>query len=227
MLKTLLKSAAAPLVLLAVTGTSALAAPPAVTPVMLLANPATGGSDAASGEAAIMEMFSKLFDPGEQAPIDAAQLALGQTTAARLLPEGAYGRMMEQMMGQFIKPILAMEKSMSGMQIAGKTGIDAAAAEALTEQQRDAVLAILDPGREARNDGMMAVLKPLMVEAGKALEAPMREGWPGPMPASSAPRSLPTSTAFSPPLAARRLPPKVLRSRRTQRCCRQHSRQCP
>ena len=177
MLRTILKTAVAPLALLATGVASAQAAPAPATPVLLLANPAMdGGKDAAGAEAAIMEMFAKLFDPGEQAPIDPAQLALGQTTAARLLPEGAYGAMMDQMMGQFLKPILALDTGLSGFQIASKTGIDYEAADKLTEAQRGAVLAILDPGRQVRNEGMMNVFRPIMVDIGKMLEGPMREG---------------------------------------------------
>ncbi|NJS13913.1 MAG: DUF2059 domain-containing protein [Sphingopyxis sp.] len=174
MFKLILKSAAAPLALIALTAAPVQAAP--ITPMTMLANPAMGGKDAAGSEAAIMEMFAKLFDTGNKTPIDPAQLALGQTTASKLLPDGAYGRMMEQMMGQFIKPILALDGGLSATQISLKTGIDDEAAEKLTEDQRSAVEAILDPNRQARNEGMINVLNPLMMEAGKALEGPMREG---------------------------------------------------
>lgn len=164
MLKSLLKSAAAPLALLSLTVPAHAA------------DPAMGGPGAANSEAALMEIFAKLFDNGDKTPIEPAQLALGQTTAAKLLPDGAYGKMIDQMIGQFIKPMLKLDEGLSGSQIAMKTGIDFEKADALTEEQRSAVLAILDPGRNERNEGMFKVMTPLLMEVGKALEGPMREG---------------------------------------------------
>ncbi len=164
MLKSLLKSAAAPLALLTLTVPAHAA------------DPAMGGPGAANSEAALMEMFSKLFDAGDKTPIDPAQLALGQTTAAKLLPDGAYGKMMNDMIGSFIKPMLQLDENMSGNQIAMKTGVDFEKANALTDEQRGAVMAILDPNRKARNEGMFEVMTPLLLEVGKALEGPMREG---------------------------------------------------
>lgn len=164
MLKSLLKSAVAPLALLTL-------AMPAHA-----ADPAMGGPGAANSEAALMEMFSKLFDTGDKTPIEPAQLALGQATAAKLLPDGAYGKMMNDMIGSFIKPMLQLDENMSGNQIAMKTGVDFEKANALTDEQRGAVMAILDPNRKARNEGMFEVMTPLLLEVGKALEGPMREG---------------------------------------------------
>jgi Uncharacterized protein conserved in bacteria (DUF2059) len=117
-----------------------------------------------------------LFDTGDKTPIEPAQLALAQGTAAKLLPDGAYGKMMDQMLGQFLKPMLALDGGMSAMQIASKTGVDYDVADKLTEEQRNEVVALLDPDRQARNDGMMKVLKPMLMDMGKLLEGPMREG---------------------------------------------------
>ncbi len=178
MLTSFLKAAAAPLALAIAAGpalTDAAAAAP--LPVLMLANPAMGGADpAAGGEAAMMEMFAKLFDNGDKTPIDPAQLEVARKTAAALLPEGAYGRMMDQMMGTFMKPILELSDGFSGMAIATKTGMDYEAAEKLSDEQKKAIGAIIDPGRETRNQGALGVISPMMVEAGKLLEPPMREG---------------------------------------------------
>lgn len=161
MFKSMLKSSAASLALLGLTVPAHAANPPA------------GG---AGGEAALMEMFAKLFDTGDKSPIDPAQLALAQGTSAKLLPDGAYGKMMEQMLGQFIKPLLALDGGMSSIQIVSKTGVDFEVAEKLTKEQRDEVAALLDPDRQVRNDGLMNALKPMLLEMGKLLEGPMREG---------------------------------------------------
>ena len=64
MLKSFLKSAAAPLALLSLTVPAHAA------------DPAMGGPGAENGEAALMEIFAKLFDNGDKTPIDPAQLAL-------------------------------------------------------------------------------------------------------------------------------------------------------
>jgi len=174
MLKLILKSAVAPLALISLVAAPVQAAP--VTPALMLANPAMGGKDAAGSETVIREMFAKLFDTGDKTPIDPAQLALGQATAARLLPDGAYGKMMDQMLGQFLKPILALDPGMSAAQISLKTGLDYDAADKLTEDQRNAVALLLDPDRTARNEGVMNVIRPMLVDMGKMLEGPMREG---------------------------------------------------
>lgn len=174
MLKTMLKVAVAPLALMAA-ATPAQAAP-APTGVMVLANPAMGGAEGAQSEAAIMELFAKMFDTGDKTPIDPAQLELGRVTAGKLLPDGAYGKMMDQMMGSIMKPILAMDPGFSAGTISAKTGMDYEAAEKLTEEQRAAIEAILDPGRNQRTEGGLALISPLLIEAGKLLEPPMREG---------------------------------------------------
>lgn len=207
MLKSLLKLAAAPLALLT------LAVPAHA------ADPAMGGPGGANSEAALMEMFAKLFDTGDKTPIDPAQLALGQATASKLLPDGAYGKMMDQMIGQFVKPMLKLDENLSGNQIAMKTGIDFDKANALTDEQRGAVLAILDPGRNERNEGMFKVMTPMLMEVGKALEAPMREGLarayarkftPDQLTAVNAFFATPTGTAFAAESFAIQADPEVL-----------------
>lgn len=207
MLKSLLKSAAAPLAMLSLTVPAHAA------------DPAMGGPGAANSEAALMEIFAKLFDTGDKTPIEPAQLALGQITAAKLLPDGAYGKMMDQMIGQFIKPMLKLDEGLSGSQIAMKTGIDFERADALSEEQRAAVLAILDPGRKERNEGMFKVMTPLLMEVGKALEGPMREGLarayarkftPDQLAAVNAFFATPTGSAFAAESFAIQADPEVL-----------------
>lgn len=175
MFKPLLKIAVAP-ALLCCAFSPVMASAEAPAPVTLLANPAMGFGDGAQGEAALMDIFAKLFDIGDKTPIDPAQLALGQAAAAKLLPEGAYGKMMNQLLKNFLKPMLALEPGMSGTKIVSKTGIDHDFADALTEDQRNAVADIFDPDRQARSEGLLALLGPIMLEASKALEPPMREG---------------------------------------------------
>ena len=184
MFKSFLKSAAVPLALLALTVPAHAA------------DPAMGGPGAANSEAALMEMFSKLFDTGDKTPIDPAQLALGQATAARLLPDGAYGKMMNDMIASFIKPMLQLDENMTGNQISMKTGIEFEKANALTDEQRGAVMAILDPGRKARNEGMFTLMTPLFIEIGKTLEGPMRDGLARAYARKFTPEQLTTVNAF-------------------------------
>lgn len=169
MLKSVLKLAAAPLALLATPAAAQL-------PAALLAAAQMGDAEGAKAEAAIMEMFAKLFDTAEKTPIDPAQLALGQTTAARLLPEGAYGKMMDQLLGTMLGPILALDPGFDANKISELTGAEYNAAAALTDDQRKAVEAIVDPARQARADGVKALMRPLLVDVGKMLEPPMRKG---------------------------------------------------
>jgi hypothetical protein len=168
MLKSLLKAAVAPAVLM-------LGIAPAHA-AETQATPASGGYVATKDDAAIFEMFAKLFDTGDKTPIDPAQLALGQKTAAALLPEGSYGKLMDQVLGKFLEPILEMAPGLSASMIATQTGMDYVAAEKLTEEQLKAIQAIIDPQRKEREGGMLALMRPMMVEVGKLVEPPLREG---------------------------------------------------
>ena len=127
--------------------------------------------------------------------------------------------MMDQMISQFIKPMLKLDENMSGNQIAMKTGVDFEKANALTEEQRGAVLAILDPGRNERNEGMFKVMTPMLMEVGKALEGPMREGLARAYARKFAPDQLiaingffatPTGSAFAAESFAMQADPEVM-----------------
>lgn len=173
MMKSLLKTAAAPLAMVLATA-PVQAAEARTLPVLMQASPALSGG--AKDEAAIFDMFAKLFDTADKSPIAPEQMALGKVTAAALLPEGAYGKMMDQMLGTFLKPIMEMAPGLSASMVVTQTGMDYEAAEKLTEDQLKAIQAIIDPKRQEREGGMLGVMQPMMVEAGKILEPPMREG---------------------------------------------------
>lgn len=173
MWKPVLKLAAAPLLLMTMPA-AATAAGPASPMLMLGAQ--VGDAEAAKAEAAIMAQFAKLFDIADKTPIDPAQLALGQVTAARLLPQGAYGNVIDQVMGAILGPMLALAPGMEANEIAELTGVDFDAAAALTEDQRKSVEAIVDPGRKTRTDGAVSIMRPLLIEVGTSLEPPIREG---------------------------------------------------
>ena len=124
----------------------------------------------------IFELLVKAFDGTDATPIDPVRLALAQKVSAKLIPDGSYAKIMATMFDQILDPISDAFMGMETSTIAGWTGIDKNEIGELSEEQRKAVTAILDPGAKERAkiffDGMM----PLLNDAMSALEPAIRKG---------------------------------------------------
>ena len=140
-----------------------------------LAAPADTGM--ASGEKELFAMIAKIFaEDKNAAPIAAAQLALGEKTAAKLLPQGALTKMMNQMFDTIMTPILDALPEMSSSEIMLKTGIYEGEIETLDEEKRKTITALFDPIRKQRGKQAFAAITPFLDETMAALEGPMRTG---------------------------------------------------
>ena len=131
----------------------------------------------ASGEKELFAMIAKIFaEDKNAAPIAAAQLALGEKTAAKLLPQGALTKMMNQMFDTIMTPILDALPEMSSSEIMLKTGIYEGEIETLDEEKRKTITALFDPIRKQRGKQAFAAITPFLDETMAALEGPMRTG---------------------------------------------------
>ncbi len=124
----------------------------------------------------MMAMFSKLFDTSKLPPPDPARLKLAETTASRLLPDGAYAKIMNDMLGSFVLPVLDAMPGLSDVQIASKTGASSEAVAALSAENKEAVTLIIDPNFKQRGEQLMSVVKPIITDVMADLEPAMRTG---------------------------------------------------
>jgi hypothetical protein len=130
-----------------------------------------------SQEDAMLAMITKMFDtPENSAPIDPAQLKLGEAAAAKLLPAGSLKTMMNKMIDMMMTPIMNAFPEMSSGEIMMKTGIYEGEIENLNEETRKTITAMLDPTRKERGKQMVTVMEPLLNETMAMLEPPMRTG---------------------------------------------------
>lgn len=141
-------------------------------------DPAQSSVDAAGEKALgdVMSMFSKMFDTSGQPEPEPARLALAEVTAAKLLPNGAYAKIMDDMLGKMLTPLFEMMPGLTDAQIAQTTGASEDTVATLTQEKKAAVTALIDPYHKERGKQMVDVMKPLMTEAMAIIEPAMRTG---------------------------------------------------
>jgi len=124
----------------------------------------------------MMSLFSKMFDTSNLPEPDPARLELAKVTAAKLLPDGTFGRMMNDMFGKMLTPILDMIPGLTDEEIAKTTGASEEAVAALSEEQKAAVTQIIDPNHKERGKQVIDVLQSIISEAMAAIEPAVRTG---------------------------------------------------
>jgi hypothetical protein len=124
----------------------------------------------------VMSLFSKMFDTSDQPEPDAARQELAKVTAAKLIPNGAYNKIMDDMLGKMLTPLFDMMPGLTDAQIAASTGASEEIVSALSEEQKAAVTQIIDPNHKERGKQILDVMKPMMVEAMAIIEPAMRTG---------------------------------------------------
>ncbi len=124
----------------------------------------------------VMSLFSKMFDTSDQPEPEPLRLALAKETAAKLLPDGAYSKIMDNMLGKMLTPLFEMMPGLTDAQIAQTTGAPEENVAALSEEQKAAVTAIIDPNHKDRGKQILDVMKPMMTEAMAIIEPAMRTG---------------------------------------------------
>ena len=124
----------------------------------------------------MMSFFNKMFDTSHLGPPDPARLKLAEVTAAKLLPDGVYVKIIDDMMGQILKPIFDMMPGLSDTQISNTTGVAPEALAELSEENKAAAAMLIDPNHKKRGEQILAVFKPMIAEAMTIIEPAMRTG---------------------------------------------------
>lgn len=120
-------------------------------------------------------MMAGLFQTEPLTDEQTARLPAAQAVVGQMMPDGFYGEMMGGMMDKMLRPMLSMF-SQPEFVLGARLAVEAEAIEALGEDERAELTAMLDPAYEARGDAMVEVLTLRMGGMFSAMEAPMREG---------------------------------------------------
>ncbi|MBL0922896.1 MAG: DUF2059 domain-containing protein [Sphingomonadaceae bacterium] len=123
-----------------------------------------------------MSIFTKMFDTSDLPEPEAARLELATVTASKLLPNGAYAKIMDNMVEQILTPLFNIMPGLTDAQIVSATGASQDNVAALTEEQKAAVTRIIDPYHKQRAEQTIAIMKPMIAEAMAIVEPAMRTG---------------------------------------------------
>jgi hypothetical protein len=141
---------------------------------------AEGAASADAGAAkemdAMMSIFGKLFDTSNLPEPEPARLKLATVTASKLLPDGAYAKIMDDMMKQMLTPLFNLMPGLSNSEISSTTGAPEDVVASLNDEQKAAVTQIIDPYHKQRGEQTMGVIMPLINEAMAIIEPAMRTG---------------------------------------------------
>ncbi len=121
-------------------------------------------------------LIEKIYGTDKLPPVAPAQLALAQQTTGALVPPGSLEKMLDNLYGKLFKGILGEMGGMSDLMLSIKTGVESEKIALLDEASKIAAADLLDPYRQQREDQVMKVIKPLISEALRDLETPMRSG---------------------------------------------------
>ena len=164
---------------LLVTAATPALATPEPTDVVTAAVEDAEDSAAASGQKQmddVMSIFSKMFDTSNLPEPEPARLDLAKVTASKLLPDGAYTKIIDDMMGSILRPMFNVLPGLTDAQIVTATGAPEEAVAALTEENKAAVTQIIDPNHKQRGEQILGVMKPMISEAMAIIEPAMRQG---------------------------------------------------
>ncbi len=124
----------------------------------------------------MMSIFTKIFDTSNLPEPEPARLELAKVTAAKLLPDGAYAKIMDGMFEQILTPILNILPGLTDDQIVAATGASAENVAALTDEKKAAVTQIIDPQGKDRGKQIIDIMRPMISEAMAVIEPAMRTG---------------------------------------------------
>jgi hypothetical protein len=142
------------------------------------ADSASESADPADEEAFddVKSLFSKMFDTSDQPEPDPARLELAKVTAAKLLPDGTYSRMMNDIFGKVLIPWVDRFTGLGDEGIAETTGASEEAVAALSEETKVDVTQIIDPNHKERSKQVIDFIKSIISEATAVIEPAMRTG---------------------------------------------------
>ena len=151
-------------------------APVAETMEMEAAAPADSSASQKAGMDAMMKMMADLFDTSDLPPVDPARLELATVTAAKMIPDGAYARLMDDVVGKMMGSMFSGDAAFNDIGIAMKTGVDYEVIGALDADKKAAVQQLLDPNAKQRGEVMSSMFRPMMTDIMAELEPALREG---------------------------------------------------
>ncbi len=162
-------------VLLLTTATPALSAVPEVIDVPTEELSAATDPSKAMMDS-MMSMFENIFDTSKLPPPEPERLKLAEMTASRLLPDGVYGKMVNDMISNIAMPMLNAMPGLTDAQITAKTGAASEAVGALSAENKEAVTLIIDPNYRKRGEQLMSIMTPVINDVMSELEPAMRVG---------------------------------------------------
>ena len=145
-----------------------------VTPEVVEAPPPPPPAD--SGKA-LGDLLGSMFKV-DDTPVDPARLALARITAAKLVPEGVYGRTMKDTFDKMLTPLMTGMMRMPAADLAKMGGADDAAADAvLGDESAGEVLKKADPHSEERAAIMTRIMSEEFTALMSTVEPKVREAF--------------------------------------------------
>lgn len=142
---------------------------------MLGAQPVSAQASAEVAE--VTQMLQGLWQAEPLTADQEARLPLAGQLVEKVVPEGAYARMMADVLDQMLEPIKQMMPSaMPAPQIAALTGQDVEIIAALPKRDQAELGAMLDPAYERRSGLMMDIMMGEMGGMMSAMEPALRAG---------------------------------------------------
>ena len=120
-------------------------------------------------------LYGELFKIDPLTEEQEARLPLAQRMSEHMLPEGALGEMMEEMMGSMFTTMVELITSDQRGALAGLTGMELDELDQLDDDSVEEALALLDPDFAPRNERMIVLLTGLFGELFNTLEPAYRE----------------------------------------------------
>lgn len=149
---------------------------------LMVGAPAVAQADPAEEQAQLDEMaalMTELFQAEPLTPEQEARLPLAQTVTAAMMPDGFYRKMMEDITGKMMGPMLDTfgDEAMAA-QVEQQVGLSIEELEArnLSKEQLSEASTILDPAAQQRNALITTVLIDGLADISSKLEPAMREG---------------------------------------------------
>ncbi|APZ98719.1 hypothetical protein BWQ93_09600 [Sphingopyxis sp. QXT-31] len=123
-----------------------------------------------------IKLIEKIYGVDQLPAIPPAQLTLAKKTTGALVPTGSLEKMMDNLYGKLFRGFLGEFGGVSDLMLSYKTGVESEKIAALDDATREKIADIFDPQRKAREEQIMANVKPIMSEVLRDLEVPMRDG---------------------------------------------------
>ena len=146
--------------------------------LMLCATPAAA-QDMETGDEKLAEfsqMMAQLFPREELTEEQEARLPLATQAVSAIVPEGIYKRIMDEVMGKTMAPLMQMLAGPPRGSLAGQINRSADGLMELTDEELAEVASILDPDYKQRSDLQFELMMSKMGDVMVQLEPGLREG---------------------------------------------------